>query len=262
MSFAQVKRTVNRVLTENDLPAVKNFAQEFADGVLVEKFYNIVFSDNNNSGIETTNVVSDRCKNWEKLNGEIFVGDLANRVFLDSDSITQLAKGQNDTIILKLLAVLLGIQGGTADGYASIGEQIELGDIDDHIVMQQPVTWNVHTEVVTASDTSDEERKTGVSREKVFQSKSRKSVVQERHIEQPPLVEEYESEEIVEQRRRVSKPKTKKVVYEEESSEEEVVVRRPTKRTRKQVEYVDETVSESAEEIVEIRKPVVKQRIT
>jgi hypothetical protein len=157
--------------------------------------------------------------------------------------------------------VLLGIQGGTADGYASIGEQIELGDIDDQIVMQQPVTWNVHTEVVTASDTSDEEQKTGVSREKVFQSRSKKTVVQERMIEQAPLVEEYESEEIVEQVRRRSKPKTKKVVYEE-SSEEEVVVRRPTKRTRKQVEYVDETVSESAEEIVEIRKPVVKQRVT
>ena len=116
---------------------------------------------------------------------------------------------------------------------------------------------------MTASDTSDEERITGVSREKVFQAKSRKSVVQERHIEQAPLIEEYESEEVVNQVRRVSKPKkTKKIVYEEESSEEEVVVRRPTKRTRKQVEYVEETVSESAEEIVQIRKPVVKQRIT
>ena len=198
MSYAEVKKTVNKILTENGLPAVQNFAQEFADGVLAEKFYNIVYSDDNNSGIQHTNVVSERCKNWEKLNKEIFVGDLASRVTLDSDSIKQLSKGQNEAFTMKLLAVFLGIQQGTADGYATAGETIELGDIDDQIVLQQRVSWNVHTEVVTASDTSDEERKTGVSREKVIQGKAKKTVVEHRQVEQPPLVEEYESEEIVE----------------------------------------------------------------
>lgn len=183
MSYAQVKRTVNEVHAHHGLPNVKNFAEEFADGVLCEKFYNIVFSDNNNSGIKPTKNVAERVKNWQKLNGEIFVGDLANRVYLDDDSMQHLAKGQDESWILKLLAVLLGIHGGTADGYASVGEQIELGDIDDAIVLQQPVTWNVRTEIVTASDTSDEERKTGVSREKVYQAKARKTLVEKRQIE-------------------------------------------------------------------------------
>ena len=90
---------------------------------------------------ETYALMLDR---WEKLNKEIFVGDLASRVTLDSDSIKQLSKGQNEAFTMKLLAVFLGIQQGTADGYATAGETIELGDIDDQIVLHEETSAPMH----------------------------------------------------------------------------------------------------------------------
>ena len=125
--------------------------------------------------------------------------------------------------------MLIGFQQGTADGYATYGETVELGDIDGALVIQQPVSWTVKEEIITASETSDEERKTGFSRVKVYQGQARKTLVEKRLIEQQPLVEEYMSEEIVEERRH--KPKrtvqrkvvTNVQVSESEESVEEVV---------------------------------------
>lgn len=178
-------------------------------------------------------------------------------------------------MIIKLLAVLIGFHEGTAEAYATEGEVIELADIDEEILQMQEVRWHIEERYVTASDTSDEERKTGVSREKVIQAPAKRTVVETKRIEQEPLVEDYMTEELVEEVRKKPKRGRSRVVVEEETeSEEEVVevrrrprrvrspvrtVRRPSK-TRK-VEYVEETVSESEEEVVQVKRPIVKQRV-
>ena len=159
-----------------------NFAEEFADGIKIELFYNILFNDNNDAGLVESTDIRQRINNWTKLNTDLFERDLKNRVYLDKVSIRELATGKVDTSIMKLLGVLLGFVQGTADGYATMGEENDLMNIDGALVISQPVSWSVFTEVVTASDTSDEERKTGFSREKVFQGAARRRLVEKRYV--------------------------------------------------------------------------------
>lgn len=52
------------------------------------------------------------------------------------DSMKELASGKSEKMILKLLKVFLGIHAGTAEAYATDGQQIELGDINDQILIQ------------------------------------------------------------------------------------------------------------------------------
>ena len=106
--------------------------------------------------------------------------------------------------------MLIGLAQGTADVYATEGEENELGDISGALVIQQPVTWSVHEEVITASDTSDEERLRGFSREKVYQLPAKKRLVEKRLVEQEPIIEDYMSEEIVTETRHKPKRKSKK----------------------------------------------------
>lgn len=161
---------------------MNNFAAEFADGCKIEKFYNILFNDHNDSGLKPSKDFHERVANWQKLNRDLFERDLKNRVYLDEESIQEISIGEDETHIMKLLGVLIGFIQGTADGYATMGEENELGDISGTMVIAQPVTWSVYTEVVTASDTSDEERKTGFSREKVYQGAARRSIVEKRFV--------------------------------------------------------------------------------
>ena len=72
-----------------------NFAAEFADGVRIEKFYNYLFNDNNNSGLKASTDVQVRAENWRKLNKDLFEKDLSRRVYLDEDSIAQLSSGKD-----------------------------------------------------------------------------------------------------------------------------------------------------------------------
>ena len=67
---------------------------------------------------------------------------MARRVYLDKDSIEELAWNKSPDMIIKLLAVLIGFHEGTAQAYATEGEVNELGEIDEKLVHQE-VKWNV-----------------------------------------------------------------------------------------------------------------------
>lgn len=266
--YTALKQHVNKIMKDNGRPSINNFAEDFADGVRIESFYNLLFNDTNNSGLVPSKDYNQRVKNWNLLNRDLFEKDLKNRVYLDSDSIHELSTGRDEMVILKLIGVLIGFIQGTADAYATEGEENELGDIRGALVIQQPVSWTVHTEVITASDTSDDERIRGFSIEKVIQAPAKKSIVEKRFVEQEPVIEEYMSEEVVNEvrhkpRRTVTKQVKREVhVSESEESVVEEVVSRPRSRVvrksrsprRRRVVY-EETETESEEEVIVKKRP-------
>lgn len=96
----------------------------------------------------------------------------------------------------------------------------------------------MHEEIVTASETSEDERLHGVSRAKVFQADPVRKLVEEKKIPQAPLVETYMSEQEIEQ-----------------------VRHKPRRRVTKEViRYEEVTESDSADEIIKIKQPIAKQR--
>ena len=53
------------------IPKVTNFAKEFADGILFLKLFNILYEENINCRLVTTNGLEDKILNWNRINVQV-----------------------------------------------------------------------------------------------------------------------------------------------------------------------------------------------
>ena len=68
MQDAQVKKLVNKVFAMKGLPKVTNFAQEFSDGELFLKLFNILYEENINCRLVKSTVLDEKILNWNRIN--------------------------------------------------------------------------------------------------------------------------------------------------------------------------------------------------
>jgi hypothetical protein len=53
------------------MPKVKNFAEEFSDGILFEALFNILYDERINCNLKKSALVEDRVLNWNRINAQI-----------------------------------------------------------------------------------------------------------------------------------------------------------------------------------------------
>lgn len=61
-------RIVNQVLKKNDVPPCTNLSQDFADGHLFLKLFNILFDETVELRLSTDQALEARINNWNKIN--------------------------------------------------------------------------------------------------------------------------------------------------------------------------------------------------
>ena len=50
------------------MPPIKKFASEFADGILFEKLFNLIYDEKINMRLQPSNLMEERLLNWSKIN--------------------------------------------------------------------------------------------------------------------------------------------------------------------------------------------------
>ena len=68
MDKTDIKSVVNQIFAKNGMPQVKKFASEFADGILFQKLFNLIYDENINCRLAPSALAEDRLLNWSKVN--------------------------------------------------------------------------------------------------------------------------------------------------------------------------------------------------
>ena len=83
---------------------------------LYQTFFNILYEENINCRLVTTNTDEARALNWNRINAQICFNYLQQEFYLVTPTMKTLATGKNQQAILKLLRVLISTcQGNYGD---------------------------------------------------------------------------------------------------------------------------------------------------
>eukprot|EP00347_Sterkiella_histriomuscorum_P011974 403370383 len=132
-----IKKFVNEIFAKKGIPAVKNFAKEFSDGILFQSLFNILYDEKVDCKLEKSNLVEQKCLNWNKINASICFNYLQQQFYLVKPSMKALAKGNNEEVIIKLLKNLINCtQSNYHDTYL---DDAGIRDIADVMQTEQPL---------------------------------------------------------------------------------------------------------------------------
>lgn len=110
---SQVLKIVNTIFAANNLPKVNKLAQDFSDGALFLRLFNVLFDENVRINLVTNGTVDDKVQNWNKINVVICFNHLQQQFILIGSTMQALANGKKDAaakVILCLLEATLGTQ--------------------------------------------------------------------------------------------------------------------------------------------------------
>ena len=71
MDKSELKSFVNKILAKRGFPPVKNFASEFADGIVFQNVFNIMFDEQIDCKLNPSALEADRLLNWSRINATI-----------------------------------------------------------------------------------------------------------------------------------------------------------------------------------------------
>ena len=155
MDKEDLQKFVNQIFKRKGFPPVRNFAKEFADGILFELLFNIMYDEKINCRLVPSAIIEDRILNWSKINCKSFSDSLfahknlffiftasicfnylQQKFYLVEPTMKSLAKGQKSDAIFKLIKVLISTQ--QQDYQEAIGGDTNaLGDISDNLQTNQ-----------------------------------------------------------------------------------------------------------------------------
>ena len=76
---------------------------------LYQTFFNILYEENINCRLVTTNTDEARALNWNRINAQICFNYLQQEFYLVNSTMKTLAQGKKETAILKLLRITLNV---------------------------------------------------------------------------------------------------------------------------------------------------------
>ena len=68
MDKNDIKSTVNKIFTQHGLPKITKFAAEFADGILFQKLFNLIYDEKLDCKLVASNDPAVRLLNWSRIN--------------------------------------------------------------------------------------------------------------------------------------------------------------------------------------------------
>ena len=138
MDNSDIKKVVNKILSKDGLPKVTKFAAEFADGILFQRLFNLIYDEHIDCKLQASADTAVRLNNWSRINQVICFNYLQQRFYLVEPTMKMLAKGTNADAILKLIKVLLDTQQSDFEA-AVAGDTKALHDIADELNVEKPV---------------------------------------------------------------------------------------------------------------------------
>ena len=71
MDKDELKKFVNKIFQKKGHPPIKSFAKEFADGVLFQLLFNLVYDEKIDCKLRQSALIEDRLLNWSRINSMI-----------------------------------------------------------------------------------------------------------------------------------------------------------------------------------------------
>ena len=110
MDKEELRKFVNKIFAKKGYPPVRKFAPEFADGILFQLLFNLMYDEKIDCKLRPSALVEDRLLNWNRINSIICFNYLQQRFYLVEPTMKSLAKGTNSDTIFKLIKVLINTQ--------------------------------------------------------------------------------------------------------------------------------------------------------
>lgn len=107
MDKDQLKKFVNKMLGKRGLGPVNKFASDFADGILFQHVFNILFDEQIDCKLRSSELIEDRMLNWNRINSIICFNYLQQKFYLVEPTMKALAQGKSSDSIFKLLKVVI-----------------------------------------------------------------------------------------------------------------------------------------------------------
>ena len=68
MDKETLRKFVNKIFAKKGQPPVKKFATEFADGILFERLFNLMYDEHIDCKLTPSKLFEDRLTNWSRIN--------------------------------------------------------------------------------------------------------------------------------------------------------------------------------------------------
>lgn len=68
MDQEDLRKFVNKIFTKRGFPPVKKLASEFADGILFQRLFNLMYDENIDCRLSTSVLYDDKLYNWSRIN--------------------------------------------------------------------------------------------------------------------------------------------------------------------------------------------------
>ena len=127
-----LRKFVNKIFAKRGYPPVKKFAPEFADGILFERLFNVMYDEKINCRLSSSVIFEDRLLNWSRINQQICFNYLQQKFYLVEPTMRTLAKGTNSDCIYKLIKVLINTQQSDYE-QALAGDTTDILDVASQI---------------------------------------------------------------------------------------------------------------------------------
>ena len=148
MDKDELKKVVNKIFAKAGLPKINKFGADFADGILFERLFNIVYDEKINCNLTPSAVFEVRLNNWSRINRKFYKSNhhsevicfnyLQQRFYLVEPTMRTLAKGNSADCIFKLLKVLLSTQQGDFESVVQ-SDTSPVRDIADELSVNKPL---------------------------------------------------------------------------------------------------------------------------
>ena len=132
MDEGDLRKFVNKILAQRGHPPVKKMASEFADGILFERLFNLMYDEKIDCRLSSSVLFEDRLLNWSRINQLICFNYLQQKFYLVEPTMRTLAKGTNTDCICKLLKVLINTQQADYE-QAHAGDTTQILDVTSQI---------------------------------------------------------------------------------------------------------------------------------
>ena len=109
---------MNKIFARAGLPKVTKFAAEFADGILFQNLFNLIYDEHIDCKLKQSADAAVRINNWSRINQVICFNYLQQRFYLVEQTMKTLSAGKSPDCILSLIKVILTMQ--QADYHAAV----------------------------------------------------------------------------------------------------------------------------------------------
>ena len=113
MEGKDLLKLVNQILAKRGIAPAKDLAKDFADGILYEKLFNVLYDERVNCHLVKSPMLDVKMQNWNKINATICFNYLQQQFYMVAGTMKSLAQGKNEKVTSTMIKHLINSTQGT-----------------------------------------------------------------------------------------------------------------------------------------------------